>query len=611
MSCRIFAGGAAPGWCRAWWMVVVFVSLIVPGVFADECPVNPLNSTMYQAPYASPAGLPRCSGTITRWSVCEVCQTSAAIFNLKDAYTNSYKPTSSLQPTATFVRGGTSVTVQGFVEKIVNSRAVFRTRFSPTITGAWSFTTTSSDAGLRITLPQTVSVSTSSARGFSRRDSTYTDRFVFDNGSRYFMWGQTYYNLINHARVNNTWQASVDNSRAYGLNKLRLLLYPFGPLPGFPYGDTQPFTDSNHEALDAGHWAKFDEVIGFLHGRGMIADVILFNDNARTFAVTIGSVEGKQRDQRYVRYTLARYGAFANVIWCLTNEWNLSPSPYDTDESYWDALGAILEVEDPWARNSAGQRRPLSIHPRNDHVFQFFGPTWPSYAVLQNGIRNGRHCPPSTGTVSNPHFNNGDEWGNYTICRNLGNNMPVANDEYGYIASFKEQCVTVAGVNPLGRTHHRFAIWGTAMAGGYGSAGDAAVVNGWQPILTADWRTPVPAEYSDIQSMSTFFQSNVPEWWRLRRDTSVLGVSSSCTPPASRAYALSLPGLRYVVYASQGNSVQVNLPPGTWSWRPWDPRTTNGGIWLLKVLRLVQGGSSQTITLPDGQDWVLLIEPHS
>ena len=83
MSCRVFAGGAAPGWCRAWWMVALFGSLIVPGVFADECPVDPLNSSKYQAPYTSPAGLPRCSGTITRWSVCEVCQTSAAIFNLK------------------------------------------------------------------------------------------------------------------------------------------------------------------------------------------------------------------------------------------------------------------------------------------------------------------------------------------------------------------------------------------------------------------------------------------------------------------------------------------------------------------------------------------------
>ena len=50
--------------------------------------------------------------------------------------------------------------------------------------------------------------------------------------------------------------------------------------------------------------------------------------------------------------------------------------------------------------------------------------------------------------------------------------MPVLNDEYGYIGKPDR----FAGWSPLSRDKHRNIIWGIAMAGGYGAAGDVRVV---------------------------------------------------------------------------------------------------------------------------------------
>ena len=39
--------------------------------------------------------------------------------------------------------------------------------------------------------------------------------FSWDDGSRYFMWGQTYYDVMRLAMVSDSWKVGVDKSVAY------------------------------------------------------------------------------------------------------------------------------------------------------------------------------------------------------------------------------------------------------------------------------------------------------------------------------------------------------------------------------------------------------------
>ncbi|HEX4963502.1 MAG TPA: DUF5060 domain-containing protein [Thermoanaerobaculia bacterium] len=510
--------------------------------------------------------LPPCSGTLLRFSVCEIVLTSST------SYSNGYLQASV---TATFTQsGGVTKTVNGFWD----GGGVFKIRFNASNAGTLTYSTSSSDRSLNGKSGSFTVSSTLGTRGFVRRNSTNAEKLVFDNGTRYFMWGQTYYQIITNARAGGDWQQSVDNSSGYNMNKVRMLLSPFD-------NSTQPFTDSAHNSLNLPHWQKFDEVVNYLNQKPMIADVILLSTNPVSYA------PDPAMDQKYVRYALARLAAFPNVIWCLTNEWQLSPySDTSSGRMYWNTLGGIVQNEDPWG-SQGGNQRALSIHQKTDPLFEFFGSAWPAHAILQFGT----HQP---SPVLHPLP---DDWGNFSIFNNLGHGIPVVNDEYLYLCD--NHC-------PPGQVFskeaHRQAIWGIATAGGYGSAGDLRRdQTNQEPTISAHWKDE--PEYGDIARLVDFFVNHVNTWWRMTSQNPLV-------TSGSRVYVLADSGTRYVVYAAAGGTFTLNLPApsGASSYRVflYDP-TTGSESQLSNV-----GGGSRTFTMPTqphsapdtGNDWVLRIE---
>ncbi len=512
--------------------------------------------------------LPACSGTLSRFSVCEI------VLNSATSYTNDYTQ-ASVTATFTLSGTGTTKTVSGFWDgDLVDGRGIFKIRFNASNAGTWSYTTSSADLGLN-GKSGSFAVTSAGGRGFVRRNSSNPEKLVFDNGTRYFMWGQTYYQIVTNARAGGNWQLSIDNSSGYNMNKVRMLLYPFSSLA--PYGDSQPFT-TDHDHLDLTHWQKFDEIVSYLNQKPMIADVILFNDQARTYGTTA-------QDQRYLRYALARLAAFPNVIWCLSNEWQLSP--HGSDKPYWDTLGGIVRNEDPWL-NQGGQQRPLSIHQSTDPLFEFFSSTWPVHAILQYG----------THQSANPLS---DDWGNFSIRNNLGHGMPVVNDEYGYMGACDTSPCPKTG-HVFDQTAHRQAIWGIATAAGYGSAGDLRLVNGGEPSISADWKDE--PEYGDISRLVDFFTNKVSTWWQMSSQNSLV-------TSGTRIYVTGQSGIQYVVYAAVGGGFSLNLPAPTgtsYGLYRYDPRVGGAPVFIRNV-----GSGAQTFTVPGDvpdsvNDWVLQLK---
>jgi hypothetical protein len=529
--------------------------------------------------------LPPCSGTLLRFSVCEIVLTSAS------TYTNDYTDASV---TATFTQsGGVTKTVTGFWDgDLPDGRGVFRIRFNAANVGTLSYTTSSADLGLNgrsgsFTVSQTLG-----SRGFVRRNTSLNpEKFVFDNGTRYFMWGQTYYQIVTNARApGGNWRLSVDNSFGYNMNKIRMLLSPFSSYP--PYGGSQPFTNTAHTSLDLTHWQKFDEVVNYLNQKPMVADVILFGTNPISYATD------PVMDQKYVRYALARLAAFPNVIWCLTNEWQLSRYGDPAGRWFWDKIGGIVQSEDPWM-SQGGNQRALSIHQKTDPLFEFFGSSWPSYAVLQFGTHQEQNPP-----VLHPLP---DDWGNFSIRNNFPSSsnqhpdLPVVNDEYLYLCN-PSSCPPN---QVFSKEEHRQAMWGIATAGGYGSAGDLRMINNQNPTISADWKDE--PEYGDISHLVDFFVNHVSTWWRMTTQNPLV-------TSGSRVYVLADSGVRYVVYAATGGTFTLNLPApsGASTYRVflYDP-TTGSESQLANV-----GGGARTFTMPPqphgapdtGNDWVLRIE---
>ncbi len=471
--------------------------------------------------------------------------------------------------------GGATKTVTGFW----NGNNTFDIRFTPTIEGTWTYTTSSGNSGLD---NQSGAINAIAAlpnnHGFLRIDAAHPNSFVYDDGTRNFLWGQTYYDLMQDAMVNDNWQTAIDNSLAYGMNKIRLRVYAQGGFYGFDnvdhgYPDVVPYAGTaaspDRDSLNFAYLQKLDQVVRYLDSKGVTADLILLSTYGNS------TMPGTTtQDQRFAKYITSRYSAYENVIWDLTNEW----ADGGKTQSYFNAIGDLVRSNDPWLTQGE-QLRPLSIHQNTGIDFRYFGTSWPTHAIIQYGPRN------------NDGYTTGDDWGNAGIVRNLGHNVPVVNDEYGYIND--------GGVG-MTQAKSRQAIWGIATAGGYGSMGDIRMFGSgatqWTPCKTGEW-ADAPGEYGDIKRMVDFFTTKNIEYWKMSSQNSLLNFGL-------RTYVLAETGAQYVVYAAEGGTFSLNLAAGTYEARLYDPQT--GGDARIGTV-VSSGHRPWRYTMPNTDDWVVYL----
>jgi Protein of unknown function (DUF4038)/Domain of unknown function (DUF5060) len=515
---------------------------------------------------------------VPKWSVVEV--------NLTPSGSSSNWYTDANASVIGTFRGPAGVTkrVNGFWD---GGRSV-KIRFTPTVQGHWTYRTSSSNSGLNGKTGKFDCVKpTPPKHGFLRVDAIHPYSFVWDDGTRYFMWGQTYYDVVISALANDHWKESVEKAFAYGMNKIRMHVYAQSlykqgvEFNGYP--DSQPYlgasTSPDRDRLNIPYWRKLDEMVQYMGSKEMAADLIVTNpywDN-REFGT-------EEQNDRLVKYVVARYAGYTNVIWCLANEWNLSATgnqykgAYPQNKAAFDRMGKILSANDPW-RAQGEFLRPLSIH-NTTIAFEFFGSTWPTYAIIQYGGWN-------------PDYTNGDQWGNVGIVHNLGHRMPVVNDEYGYIGQIDPKPPIRVSMT---RTRLRQAIWGIATAGGYGSAGDFRVTPSQMgnPEITGDWYD-APEEYGDLKIMIDFFTSTGIEYWKMSSQNGLVTTGT-------RTYVLAELSRQYVIYAAVGGSFSLELAPGTYNIRRYDPRTA-----AVTDLGVVLGGGPRSFTMPDTKDWVVFL----
>lgn len=584
---------------------------------------------------AQTLSFPACetSGTqsLPQYTICEIVLPQGAYNDESLAYTEP-----DVKAVFTHIATNRQMTVHGFFEReSATNQIVFKIRFNMSEVGDWRYDVSCTKqanpgATCNVTGPSKFfKVGPSTQNGFLRRDASRPSKFVYDNGFHPFIWGQTYYQIVNQPVSGyNNWQTAVTNSKNKGLNKVRMLLYPWWNYYA-QYGDSQPFNGQpltpNHNAINLNHWRKFDEVVNYLYnqvdseGSRMLAEIILFKDpalgkNASGQTVVIDNYRtfgDATQDDRYLRYAIARYAAFPNVIWSLSNEWQFAKS----DPAYWEARAATLGAKDnpatpqnesnpsydPWMFNSTRtQQRATSIHPRNEARFSFAASAWPAHDVLQFSIGH-PECAPG-----NP-CTNSDEWANFSILNNLADNRPVVNDEYGYLNSkLGGNCAN--GV--FSSDNQRRAMWAIAIGGGYGSFGD----NTGQcpepgtpaPIIRADW-VPQTATYNQTLAMTNFFRTTLNGlWWQMSPNNARVSKINN----TMRVYGLEGLG-RYIVYAVRNQAItsgpgkfNVNLPVGRYQTTFHDPRAQTSPATQTK--RITRPGLTRFVT-PTFDDWALRI----
>lgn len=297
------------------------------------------------------AGNAEAAERATQWGVTELsyqCKTQ------KNPFTEV-----NLTATFTHTATGKSLTVDGFYD----GDDTFRVRFMPVLQGEWTYEVSSSEkkmngkhGTIQADAPQ------KGARGMVQPGADCD--FIFPDSTFFHPLGSTSYAWMHASKEQQ--ELTYESLRQVGFNKLRFCVFPNESVKEDP--DLFPFeilsTGKHAEGKFKGYnkyeWdytrfnTKFfkhvDECVRRLDAVGVQADLILFHpyDGGRWGFDRMTPEQNK----RYLKYVMARLGAYSNIWWSLANEYDLVKT---RSEAEWMELCKFVHENDPY-------RHLCSIH---------------------------------------------------------------------------------------------------------------------------------------------------------------------------------------------------------------------------------------------------------
>ena len=436
--------------------------------------------------------------------------------------------------------------VDGFADSADGS--VFRIRFMPAVPGNYSYSVRYWQGNVQKILTGSFRAVQGTRRGLLVRDPAYPWHFVWAGTSEhYFLNGTTAFLLMgwDDERVIH---AAIDRLRALSVNRIRVLLdgrtdhfwtEPIAPGHGFratlnPWEARRP-DDVNDPGFDykrfsAGYWQKFERVARYAREQDAVLSVIFgWNDTH------VHPTAGSDDERRYIRYAVARLGAYSNVTWDLGDDLDEFRSDAWTHE-----FGSYLYGIDPY--HHLATSHPIDNR-HQDKTSQWFGMTsfqrWDR--PLHEWLLQQRQAQARTGRI-----------------------IPQVDEEYGY----EDHYPSWAPYRPPAASSdaNRRAAWEISMAGAYQTTGETAKTGtGVAPDTGGGW---VNGRGDDTMTMLKgyahlvrFFTSF--EWWKAEPHDELVD---------NGAFCLAELGSVYVIYLPHGGGVKVTLEPGRYRTRWFNPR---------------------------------------
>ena len=294
-------------------------------------------------------------GQVERWGVLELAFDGPRTGNPFDDVTLSVR----------FSSDGRTIRVPGFYD----GDGVYRVRFSPPETGRWQWTSESSAATMSGKSGSFECTAPSAGNhGPVRVAAGY--HFAYADGTPFRQIGTTCYSwaLQSEAKCAQT----LATLKTAPFNKMRMLVFPnVESVATNPFVRTGPGPrDWDPARIDPAYFRRFEDRIRKLGDLGIEADVILFHpyDEKRGY-----SDMARADDERYLRYVIARFGAYRNLWWSMANEYDDVKSKTMAD---WDHLLQMLQAEDP-------HDRLRSIH----QITTYYDnrKPWITHSSIQNG----------------------------------------------------------------------------------------------------------------------------------------------------------------------------------------------------------------------------------
>ena len=242
---------------------------------------------------------------------------------------------------AQFTNGAQTISVPGFYD----GNGIYKIRFSPDQLGEWSYITQSNVTDLNDHSGAIQCIEPTGGNHGPLKIAN-THYLEYADGSPIYIVGTTSYQWTS---VKQSIQAkTIETLKTSPFNKMRMCVFP----KHYSYGnDVEPWMlpfakkDSLNDLTRPNYefFQNFDHRVKQLMDMGIQADVILFHP----YDIWGYYEMGKEMNEKYVRYMIARLSAYRNVWWSLANEWDV---PRIKNEIDWEGIGTLLQNEDPHKR---------------------------------------------------------------------------------------------------------------------------------------------------------------------------------------------------------------------------------------------------------------------
>jgi hypothetical protein len=485
----------------------------------------------------------------------------------------------------------TDATLQGWFEPVNGSKrwqvegfcdaeegSVFRIRFMPPMPGNYRYFVEYRQGEGSTTSVGTFHATDGYRRGPIRVDAQYPWHFLWEGtGEHYFFNGTTAYWLMGWSDEQ-VIRSSIERLHQLKVNRMRVTVagrtrqFYGEPVMVGPAWTTflTPWPahlaeDIYHPGFDysrfnVAYWQKFERALRFARDHDMIISLVLDMNDSQ-----VHPAADSEDERRFLRYAVARFGAFANITWDLGDDLDQYRSI-----SWTHHAGEMIEAWDPY-------HHLATSHPV-DNRHQDLTADWFGFTSFQKW--------------------SGDQHTFMLDQRRrqqaLGRIIPQTNEEYGYEDHYP---MWAPGVGSESADTLRRTAWDIVMAGGYQTSGETArrgtniwpdTGGGWMNGRGDDSMTMLLG-YAHMVDFFTSF-----EWWKTEAHDELVNKGNYC---------LAKPGETYAAYLPHGGRITVRLRGGPYRGAWFNPST---GEWI--VLPPVRGPVWTSPASPDNQDWALRLQ---
>jgi len=532
----------------------------------------------------SPSAQP--TATVERWGTYEHSLDAAG------SYANPFQDV-TLTATFTHASSGARLTVEGFYD----GASTWRFRFLPMQLGTWHWTTASADHGLdgKMGTIECVMPVKSGLHGPLQAEGHH---FVHADGTPRFLISTR---LTCQFAPPSAWPSLIAFLKANRINRVLFMM------PGVDSKKDPVYTQRNLFAPGPDYtryhveaFRAIDEFIDALRQGDILASPYFYYDPRREVMWKMTP----EQDRAYLRYGMARLGAYGNVMPVLANEVELKTTDYkdpafDLKSHAWaNEMGSFLK-----SRVVFGQ--PVSVHNPSWHEFAvnpsyftllrdwpFAG--WTDFILRQvqmGSIGTAKAMTDNVPQPKTPTYNERTYARRNQLLIDLRRfGQPVIDEEPGY-----DMGGTASAWNSQTPERMRPTFWTAMTAGAYTVWGSLSVYETRDPLPRMK-ASATPAYLRVLHDVTT----DLPYRRMEPHNEIVTPAAVTLDGEAWRTnFALAGSGEVYLIYSLHGGTGTVTLAPGQYSAARVDPRDGTR-----TELGAVAGGTVG-FSLPQG-DWVLV-----